>query len=59
MGSLLSFQLQDFEAAVLADGDVLGMLYSGSLGRGTADSYSDLDIDGNIHLARQARAGCT
>ena len=45
MGLPLSFPLEDFEAAVLADGEVLGMLYSGSLGRGTADRYSDLDIE--------------
>jgi hypothetical protein len=37
--------LEPFEAAVLADPSVLGVLYTGSLGRGTADRYSDLDLD--------------
>ena len=45
MGLPLSFPLEDFEAAVLADGEVLGMLYTGSLSRGTADRHSDLDIE--------------
>ncbi len=45
MGPTLSFPLEDFESAVLADGGLLGMLYSGFLGRGTADRYSDLDIE--------------
>jgi hypothetical protein len=34
-----------FEAAVLADASVLGVLYTGSLGRGTADRFSDLDLE--------------
>lgn len=38
------FQLVDFEQQILADPDVLGMMYNGSLGRGEADRYSDLDI---------------
>lgn len=38
------FQLVDFEQQILADPDVLGMMYNGSLGRGEADCYSDLDI---------------
>ena len=37
--------LQQFEAAIQADQRVLGMLYTGSLGRGTADRFSDLDIE--------------
>lgn len=37
--------LAPFEAAVLADPSVLGVLYTGSLGRGTADRYSDLDLE--------------
>src|SRR5215211_6904715 len=37
--------LDRFEAAVLADPSVLGVLYTGSLGRGTADRFSDLDLD--------------
>src|SRR5947209_1941744 len=39
------FDLSAFEAAILRDPDVLGVLYTGSLGRGTADRYSDLDIE--------------
>jgi hypothetical protein len=38
------FPLADFEQRILADPDVLGMLYCGSRGRGVADRYSDLDI---------------
>ena len=37
--------LERFEAAVLADPSVLGVLYTGSLGRGTADRFSDLDLE--------------
>jgi len=37
--------LQQFEAAIHTDQRVLGMLYTGSLGRGTADRFSDLDIE--------------
>jgi hypothetical protein len=36
--------LREFEAALQADPDALGILYTGSLGRGTADRFSDLDI---------------
>jgi hypothetical protein len=38
------FPLAEFERRILADPDVLGMMYNGSLGRGEADRYSDLDI---------------
>jgi hypothetical protein len=38
------FPLADFERRILADPDVLGMMYNGSLGRGDGDRYSDLDI---------------
>src|SRR5262245_63485357 len=38
------FPLADFEQRIMADPDVLGMMYNGSLGRGEADRYSDLDI---------------
>ncbi len=38
------FPLADFEQRILADSDVLGMLYCGSRGRGEADRLSDLDI---------------
>jgi hypothetical protein len=38
------FPLADFEQRIMADSDVLGMMYNGSLGRGEADRYSDLDI---------------
>jgi hypothetical protein len=37
--------LARFEAAILADPSVLGVLYTGSLGRGTADRFSDLDLE--------------
>jgi hypothetical protein len=37
--------LDRFETAVLADASVLGVLYTGSLGRGTADRFSDLDLE--------------
>ncbi|MFL5758341.1 MAG: hypothetical protein ACJ789_01305 [Thermomicrobiales bacterium] len=36
--------LERFEEAVLVDPDVLGVLFTGSLGRGTSDDFSDLDI---------------
>jgi hypothetical protein len=36
--------LDDFERAIQADPEVLGMFYYGSLGRGAAGRYSDLDI---------------
>src|SRR5215218_4938971 len=41
----LRSMLDRFEAAVLADPTVLGVLYTGSLGRGTADRFSDLDLE--------------
>lgn len=37
--------LERFETAVLADPSILGVLYTGSLGRGTANRYSDLDLE--------------
>lgn len=37
--------LNQFEAAIQADPRVLGVLYTGSLGRGTADRFSDLDLE--------------
>lgn len=40
----MNFPLADFEQRILADPDVIGMMYNGSLGRGEADRYSDLDI---------------
>jgi hypothetical protein len=46
--------LERFEAAVLADPSVLGVLYTGSLGRGTADRFSDLDLE--VWLADDAFA---
>lgn len=45
MRPALPFPLEDFEQSVHADVEVLGMLYTGSLGRGTADRFSDLDIE--------------
>jgi hypothetical protein len=40
-----AFALGAFESAVQRDAEVLGVLYTGSLGRGTADRYYDLDIE--------------
>jgi len=37
--------LRQFETAIQADQRVLGMLYTGSLGRGTAGRFSDLDME--------------
>ncbi len=37
--------LSQFEAALQADPRVLGVLYTGSLGRGMADRFSDLDLE--------------
>src|SRR5215207_4035075 len=48
------FPLSDFEQRIMADRDVLGMLYCGSRGRGQADRYSDLDI--TIWLTDEAHA---
>jgi hypothetical protein len=39
------FPLDAFESAIQDDPDILGALYTGSLGRGTADPYSELDIE--------------
>ena len=36
--------LDDFERAIQADPEVLGMFYFGSLGRGAATRFSDLDV---------------
>ncbi|GHO45838.1 hypothetical protein [Ktedonospora formicarum] len=41
----LPMSLGPFEAAIKSNARVLGMLYTGSLGRGSADRFSDLDID--------------
>lgn len=38
------FPLADFEQRIMADPDVLGMMYNGSLGRGEADRCSDIDL---------------
>jgi hypothetical protein len=40
----VDFPLADFELRIMADPDVLGMMYNGSRGRGEADRCSDLDI---------------
>lgn len=42
---VLPMPLEPFEAAIQDDARVLGGLYTGSLGRGSADRFSDLDID--------------
>ena len=46
--------LEQFEVAILSDPSVLGVLYTGSLGRGTADRFSDLDLE--VWLADDAFA---
>jgi predicted nucleotidyltransferase len=46
--------LKRFEAAIRSDRSVLGVLYTGSLGRGTADRFSDLDLE--VWLADDAFA---
>jgi len=51
--------LRQFEAAIQADQRVLGMLYTGSLGRGTADRFSDLDIEVWVTDAAYAEAEMT
>jgi hypothetical protein len=50
-------RLDDFERVIQADPEVLGMCYFGSLGRGTATRFSDLDILVWVpdNLARGAR----
>jgi hypothetical protein len=48
------FPLSNFEQWIMADPDVLGILYCGSRGRGKADRLSDLDI--TIWLRDQALA---
>jgi hypothetical protein len=49
--------LKRFEHAVLADPEVLGVLFTGSLGRGTSDDFSDLDI--YVWLTDEAYANVT
>src|SRR5947209_16605179 len=39
------FSLVAFEASVQSDPEILGLLYTGSLGSGVTDPYSDLDLD--------------
>lgn len=51
------FPLADFEQQILADPDVLGMLYNGSLGRDDADRCSDLDITIWLRDEALAKAG--
>lgn len=43
-GDLVQFDLSVFEDKVLRTSEVLGALYFGSLGRGSADRFSDLDV---------------
>ena len=50
------FPLQAFEAAMRDDPEVRGALYTGSLGGGTADRFSDLDIELWVTDAAYARA---
>jgi hypothetical protein len=49
------FPLQAFEAAMRDDPEVRGVLYTGSLGGGTADGFSDLDIELWVTDARASR----
>ncbi len=44
MTTSVDFPLAPFERAISKDHDILGLLYTGSLGRGTGDRYADLDI---------------
>lgn len=48
-------ELPAFEAAISDDPEVLGVLYTGSLGRGTCDRCADLDI--KVWLADEASLG--
>jgi hypothetical protein len=48
-------ELAAFEAAARHDPSVLGVLYAGSLGRGTFDRFSDLDI--KVWLSEEASVG--
>ncbi len=50
------FPLHAFEVAMRDDPDVRGVLYTGSLGSGTADRFSDLDIELWVTDAAYARA---
>jgi hypothetical protein len=40
-----NFSLAALETAVWSDSEILGLLYTGSLGSGATDPCSDLDID--------------
>lgn len=51
--------LQQFEATIQADQRVLGMIYTGSLGRGAAGRFSDLDIEMWLTDAAYADAQAT
>jgi hypothetical protein len=48
-------ELRGFEAAMHGDPAVLGVLYTGSLGSGSFDRYSDLDVQ--LWLADEAPFG--
>jgi hypothetical protein len=56
MHPVLSQVLEGFERAIQNDSDVLGVLYTGSLGRGSADAFSDLDIAAWVTDSVLARA---
>ena len=45
MESPLAFSLHPFEQSVRADPDSVDVVCTGSFGRGTADQFSDLDVD--------------
>jgi hypothetical protein len=55
----LPMPLAPFEAAIHGDGRVLGMLYTGSLGRGSADRFSDLDLELWVTASAFAQAETT
>lgn len=59
MHPALQTVLQPFEQAAHADTNVFGVLYTGSLGRGTADQFSDLDIEVWVTDAAYAQAQAT
>jgi hypothetical protein len=59
----VDFPLAAFEGRILADPDVLGMVYTGSLGRGGRDRWSDLDLTlwvrDEVHLTPELLAHYT
>jgi hypothetical protein len=56
MSTSYLFPLEEFENAIRDDPEVQGALYTGSLGDGAADHFSDLDIELWVTDAAYARA---